>query len=50
MVEAEEGSRIETGAATRGVEAIKRGIPNASHANGMNTTQSCQFVYSKPGA
>ena len=52
MVGAEEGSRIKAGAATRiGVSAARnRGKPNASHANGINSTQFCQNVYGKPGA
>jgi hypothetical protein len=50
MVEAEEGARIEARAATREVAAKKREAPNASHASGINSTQFCQFVYSKPGA
>jgi hypothetical protein len=49
MVEAEEGSRIEAGAATFRVAAITRGIANASHANGINSTQFCQVRISKPG-
>ena len=55
MVEAEEGARIKAGAATRPIAvvttaAMNRETPNASHANGINSTQFCQNVYSKPGA
>jgi hypothetical protein len=55
MVEAEEGSRREAGAATRAtVETTRatrnRETPNASHANGIDSTQFCQYVFSKPGA
>jgi hypothetical protein len=55
MVEAEEGSRIKTGAATRPIAVVttaarNRETPNASPANGINSTQFCQNVYSKPGA
>jgi hypothetical protein len=49
MVGAEEGARIEAGAATRDA-ATNREAPNASHATGINSTQFCQNVYSKPGA
>jgi hypothetical protein len=50
MVEAEEGSRREAGAATREVATRNRETPNASHANGIDSTQFCQYVFSKPGA
>ena len=55
MVEAEEGARIKAGAATWPIAvvttaAMNRETPNASHANGINSTQFCQNVYSKPGA
>jgi hypothetical protein len=55
MVEAEEGSRIKAGAAIRpsaGVTtaARNRDTPDASHANGIDSTQFCQNVYSKPAA
>jgi hypothetical protein len=50
MVEAEEGARIEARTATREVAAKKREAPNASQASGIDSTQFCQFVYSKPGA
>ena len=51
MVEAEEGARMEARAATREVAAKKkREAPNASHASSIDSTQFCQFVYSKPGA
>jgi hypothetical protein len=50
MVEAEEGARIEARTATREVAAKKRDTPNARHASGINSTQFCQFVSSKPGA
>jgi hypothetical protein len=55
MVEAEEGARNKAGAATRPIAvmttaAMNRDTPNASHANGIDSTQFCQNVYSKPGA
>jgi len=55
MVEAEEGSRIKAGAATRPIAVVttaarNRDTPIASHANGIDSTQFCQNVYSKPGA
>jgi hypothetical protein len=50
MVEAEEGARVEARTAIREVAAKKRDAPNASQASGINPTQFCQFVFSKPGA
>jgi hypothetical protein len=60
MVEAEEESREEesrmaAAAATRpNVETTRatknREAPTASHANGIDSTQFCKNVYSKPGA
>jgi hypothetical protein len=50
MVEAEEGKRVEARTATREVAAKKREAPNASHASGIDSTQFCQFIFSKPGA
>jgi hypothetical protein len=50
MVEAEEGARVEARTATREVAAKKREAPNASHASGIDSTQFCQSVFSKPGA
>jgi hypothetical protein len=53
MVEAEEGARIEARTATREVATKttkNRDAPNASQASGIDSTQFCQFVYSKPGA
>ena len=50
MIGAEEGARIKAGVATRVVAATNRDMPSASQAHGINSTQFCQFVYSKPGA
>jgi len=50
MVEAEGSSRIEAGAATRTIATRNSDAPSASHAQGINATQFCQYVYSKPGA
>jgi hypothetical protein len=50
VVGAEERSRIGAGAAIRVVAARNRETPNASHANGINKTQFCQFVYGKAQA
>jgi hypothetical protein len=50
MVEAEEGGRVEARTATREVAIKNREAPNASHASGINSTQFCQFIFSKPGA
>jgi hypothetical protein len=50
MVEAEGSPRIEAGAATRTIATRNSDAPSASHAHGINATQFCQYVYSKPGA